>query len=109
MSKTTRDPFAEFFEGAIDASAQQRTTPRVDDAWTEIVAAAESTSPLRVDVGEAIPGGVRATYRGIEGRVQTEMRMPAGEADAWVLKFDRDRNVLELIPWNPCLGPRAQN
>jgi hypothetical protein len=103
--------FEEYFEDAVRSGAAAPPPP--PSPWDDVFAANGSKTPLRVRCFEREANGLRVTYRGLEGRLLldgapwNEANAPE-EADAWVLKFDRDAGELVFIAWDPSAGPQGR-
>lgn len=77
--------------------------------WDLVINAHLLTEPIRIQLGAPNERGWQARFRSIDCTVDRysapETWSSSMEVDAWVMKFDRDRNVLSLVAWNRRTGP----
>ncbi|MFZ5441507.1 MAG: hypothetical protein ACOZQL_15985 [Myxococcota bacterium] len=93
--------FFELFDGAPPVAEER-------NAWSEVRDAHAFSRPLRVRLGPPTEGGWRVSWGGLDGLLRADAApwtQPPVELDAWVLRYDLDRAVLEFIAFNPRTGP----
>lgn len=95
------------FLALFEMAAQGPEKPSSD--WDLVIHAQRLTETIRVQLGAPNERGWQARFRSIDCTVDRHGAPPTWsssmEVDAWVMKYDRDRNVLALVAWNPRTGP----
>lgn len=107
-TKKGADDFLSHFERAVSSPTPAVEKAPWEEIWDEVWRAHTFSTPLRVQVVGRAEGGFDVTYRGMRGRLLEHgapCSEPPAEVDAWVLRLDRDRRVLELLAWSPKTGP----
>lgn len=81
------------------------------EPWDRVWDAHMRASPVRARIKARSPEGWSAEVFGLpallrhQGAPAVWADAPPDEVEAYVLRFDRDRGVIELLAWSPRTGP----